>query len=694
MKTLKTITTKTMLIKYWQTDSGQVTWSMVPITLAKKFVPEELKKPSALIQAKLVGDDYPKGFVTGSSMQDSQTVSRFEFRTLRVNQHTDHITVVVTLDAGQVRFTHTAIINNEVPVIETFVTVQNMSPSTCEVEMLSSVVLANISPLAGNRMPGNLLLTRFRSKWAMEGRPVTEPIEKLQLEPSWKPSGVGIEKFGQVGSMPVRGYFPTAMVSDRMYHCTWGIKLDAPSSWQIEAFRIDDDLRLVGGLADRDFGHWLKMLTPSEVFETPHAYVTACIGDAQDAAYWLQYDLLEKRQTASVNERLLPISYNNFCSSWGQPTADNIVSQLARANQLGVTYFVIDAGWYSQPDHQWNIEIGDWQVSDKRFPNGLAAVTKKIQDAGMVPGLWIEPETVGRAANAFNETAHLLKRDGIPLTVGDRRFWDMTDSWVIQRLHERLDALIERAHIGYLKIDYNENFGFGFDANVAPGEAARRQLSATLDFIRSLQEKFPELIIENCSSGGHRLESTFMRATTLSSFSDAHEPDSIPIIAAQLQLLTLPAQTLIWAVIRPSDSLNRIEYSLCAAMMGRVCLSGDLTQLNNAQMARLQAGLIFANQLKPIVEFGRTRVYGQTPLSYDHPTGTQAIVRWQNGRHRGMMIAHAFERPETLVMKVPAGTMIQSSFGVIDAVQLEQETLSVKFTSSGQAVALLLKCTG
>lgn len=56
----------------------------------------------------------------------------------------------------------------------------------------------------------------------------------------------------------------------------------------------------------------------------------------------------------------------------------------------------------------------------------------------MIPGLWFEMENVAKQADTFTQTAHLLKRDGFPLTVGNRRFWDMTDPWVQDYLGRRI----------------------------------------------------------------------------------------------------------------------------------------------------------------------------------------------------------------------------------------------------------------
>lgn len=75
------------------------------------------------------------------------------------------------------------------------------------------------------------------------------------MEPLWDESG----KFGNVGSMPVRKYFPFLVVEDSKKQEFLGIQLYCPSSWQIEILCKDDDtLTIAGGIADRDLATGLK----------------------------------------------------------------------------------------------------------------------------------------------------------------------------------------------------------------------------------------------------------------------------------------------------------------------------------------------------------------------------------------------------------------------------------------------------
>ena len=130
---------------------------------------------------------------------------------------------------------------------------------------------------------------------------------------------------------------------------------------------------------------------------------------------------------------------------------------------------------------------------------------------------------------------------------------------------------------GYLKVDYNDNLGIGCDGAESLGEALRQNMQASIGFFKKIREEIPDIVIENCSSGGHRLEPSMQAVTSMASFSDAHEWQAIPVIAANVTRAILPAQSQIWAVLRAKDDEKRLYYSLSNTFLGRMCLSGDMS---------------------------------------------------------------------------------------------------------------------
>lgn len=258
-----------------------------------------------------------------------------------------------------------------------------------------------------------------------------------------------------------------------------------------------------------------------------------------------------------------------------------------------------------------------------------------------MPGLWFEFENVGWASDAYNCTDHLLKRFGLPITSGGRRFWDMRDPWVTKYLTEKVIGTLKENGFGYLKVDYNETIGVGCDGAESLGKGLRQTVAAAQDFFVKLAEEMPELVIENCSSGGHRLEPSMMELASMASFSDAHECKCIPIIAANLHRLIRPEQSQIWVVLRANDDIHRIRYSLCAGFLGRLCLSGDIFDVSEESWNEVISAIAFYGKIKEIIRSGFTKVIICTAESYGKPNGYQAVLRTFG--NKSLLIVHTFE---------------------------------------------------
>ena len=319
---------------------------------------------------------------------------------------------------------------------------------------------------------------------------------------------------------------------------------------------------------------------------------------------------------------------------------------------------VIDAGWYRGENGNWDLNQGDWTPSPALFPDGIAATAKFIREQGLIPGLWFEFEVVGNQSKLFNQTVdHFLKRDGIPVLAGQRRFWDFRDPWVRDYLYKKVILFLRETGFGYIKVDYNETIGIGVDGAESLGEGLRLHIMCVQDFFREMRTELPDLVIEICASGGHRLEPAMLALASMASFSDAHESQEIPIIAANLHRLILPRQSQIWAVLHASDSPQRLIYSLASGFLGRLCLSGEIDELDEEQWLLVQEIISFYNQVAPIIKNGKSRLYQHIGLSWQHPQGAQAVLRTSTDNRQALLVAHTFARPftEEMVIDLPQG---------------------------------------
>jgi alpha-galactosidase len=609
----------------------------------------------SLLQLKARDEDAVAGFGQGRTMRNSPTADRMKFtgqKIIRAGGVTTVRTSFTHPDAGWAAH-HDLAWRKGAGWLASSVTVDNTSAQPLTLEFLASFSLGGITPFAADDAPGRLKLHRFRGVWSMEGRLETRPFEDIQLERSWAGHGVRNERFGDVGSLPVNGFFPLVAVEDSGAGVTWGAQLAHPGSWQMEVYRRDDFASISGGLADRELGHWMKTLAAGASFTSPVATLACVAGGLDDVC-----DALTAAQEGPLvnlpkSEQSLPVMFNEWTTSWGHPSHENMVKLAESLRGTGIKYLVMDAGWYKPDGGQWSSAQGDWQPNVKMYPQGIRATADAIRACGLIPGLWFEMEVIGSASSFYDRTDLLLHRDGRVITAGGRRFLDLRKPAAVAHLTERVIGLLRAGNFGYLKVDYNDNIGLGVDGAESLGEGLRQHLEGTQAFFRKLRVELPELVIENCSSGGHRLEPTMIGLTAMSSFSDAHECPEIPIIAANLQRLMLPRQSQVWAVLRARVSLRRIVYLLAGGFLGRLCLSGDFPTLKPEQRALVDRAVALYEKAVPVIRKGRSRRYGPDVMAYRHAQGWQVVVRAGSDGKKLLVVGHAFEKPGVKTIRVP-----------------------------------------
>ena len=625
--------------------------------LPSQWQPAAAWAADPLIHLKCLGDIQAAGFAQGRTMRLGPSTFALEFAGQKVRKQNGATVVLTALrHPSGLRCEHELSWQGQTPVFNSRVRVRNAGKKPATLEMLTSFSLGGITPYASDDAPGRIIAHRFRSTWSGEGRLESRSLEELHLERSWIGHSSLSERFGQVGSMPVRGFFPFVALEDTQAGVVWGGRLACPGSWQMEIFRKDDFVALSGGLADREFGHWFKTLQPGETFETPAATLACLKGDVNALAQRLTSAQEMPLAQLPALENELPIVVNEWCTSWGNPTHENLLALAGRLQGSPAKYLVIDDGWAERPGNGIQ-QNGDWEINRKSFPEALATTCQAIRQAGLIPGIWFEFEVCNPGSKAFSLSDHHLHRDGQVLQVGPRRFWDFRDPFTLDYLTKKVIHLLRDNGFGYLKVDYNDTIGFGVDGAESPGEGLRQHLEGVQKFFRMLREAIPDLVIENCSSGGHRLEPSMMALCSMGSFSDAHETREIPVIAASLQRLILPRQSQVWAVLRKNDTVQRLAYSLAATFLGRMCLSGEVLDLSPAKWKMVLSAMELYRRIFPLIRKGISSFYGEMGASWRHPQGWQAVLRTGRKADRALLVAHSFTKPfaKTAFIPLPKG---------------------------------------
>src|SRR5712691_4536640 len=144
---------------------------------------------------------------------------------------------------------------------------------------------------------------------------------------------------------------------------------------------------------------------------------------------------------------------------------------------LGYQFFHIDEGYqYAR---------GEYATPDSTlFPNGMAALERKIRSEGLIPGIWTAPFQVSDRSWVYENhrdwLVHNAKGDSIRIgQVGgkDRLFvLDTTNPGAQEYLHKTYSMLVNEWNIGYIKLDFMEDTaveGFYYRPNTTALEAQR-----------------------------------------------------------------------------------------------------------------------------------------------------------------------------------------------------------------------------
>jgi alpha-galactosidase len=612
------------------------------------------RRLDSLVQLQCAEDERPSGYAQGRTLRNGGTTLALKLRGQTEIFGPDEAREIVTELAGPrglvVRH-HLRWLPGD-DALETWSEVQNTGDVAQALELASSFSLDGVTPFDRADAPGRVVLHRFRGGWSSEGRLESAPVESLHLERGWQGHSVNVERFGQVGSLPARGFFPCAALEDTTAGVCWAAQLAWAGSWQMEVYRQGDCVAFSGGLADREFGHWLKRLAPGETLATPRAWLTVVEGDLDAACDRLVATRERHLPTPPAGEETLPVVFNEFCTSWGDPREAQVLATAERLRGTAVKYFVIDAGWYANVGRLWFNAHGDWNPGEGRFAGGLAGIAAKLRARGFEPGLWFEWETCGRTSEMFGRTEFLLTRDGAPVTLADRRFLDLRKPDVRAHLERTVLGRLREDGFSYVKFDYNETLGIGVDGAESVGEGLRRVIVETEATYARIAETNPGLVVELCASGGHRLEPSLLQHAHMGSFSDAHETPELPIIAAGLHRLVPVRQLQIWAVLRPSATAQRLRYTLAAGFLGRLCLSGDVCGLDERQWAVVGAALELYGRAAPVLRDGVSRRFGPAVPVWRHPRGWQAVVRAARDGRTALVVAHVFGGATPAVIEV------------------------------------------
>ncbi len=468
-----------------------------------------------------------------------------------------------------------------VSAVRTWTTVSNISSERVGLEYVSSFAYTGLST-------DNPRLLIPHSAWKRETNWKDYSLEDLGLDRNSEFSMKRISA-SNTGMWSCKEYLPMGAYYDEKSTLMW--QIESNGSWQWEISDIDDMLYLrLSGPTERE-NQWYKELCPGENFESVKTCLT--IGNDFDSAI----DALTKYRRIifrnSDANRKMPVVFNDYMHClWADPTAEKMIPVIDKAAEAGADYYCMDAGWYA--DGTWWETVGEWIPQKKRFPNGINEVFDYIRSKGMVPGIWLELEVMGIGcplANEFEDECFFM-RHGKRVIDHGRYQLDFRNKKVRDYTTSIVDRVVQEYGVGYIKTDYNIEGGVGTEVDSDSfGDGLLENNRAYLSWIDEIRSKYPDLILEGCSSGGLRMDYAHLERHHLLSVSDQENWKDTANIAAAIPTAVLPEQSLVWTYPRKENDGDAVAFNMVNAMLQRMNLSGEITQLDEKQFALVKEGV-------------------------------------------------------------------------------------------------------
>lgn len=482
-------------------------------------------------------------------------------------------------------------------MVRSFAEVKNISHEMLTMDYISSFKFAGIAKQEPN--------------WDTDTY-VYVPHNSWQGELQWKKNSIfnlGLVKYDatimkklfwhQTGTWSSAEYIPMAVIECPNENMSYVWQIENNGSWYCEMGHASETeglyLELCG--PQHDHNHFLKELQPGDCFETVPIACGACDGSFDEAIREITTYRREIRRKHTDNEEL-PVIYNDYMHClWAQPNEEREMPLIDAAAEAGAEYYVIDAGWHGDaegPGASWWDYIGVWKESPSRFPNGLIKVIDYIRSKGMEPGLWIEIEGVG----PYCEIIDTMPDDWFFQIRGKRtmeRFryqLDFRNPQVRKFATDSVEDMIEKYGIKYLKIDYNRNAGLGTDYNAESiGSGLLEHCRGYLQWLEELMDRHPDLVVENCSSGGMRTDYAMLSRCSIHSTSDQTNYNLYSSISAMAGSAVTPEQAAVWSYPRANADEEETVFNMVNSMLARIHQSGFLNRLSDTSFARVQEGI-------------------------------------------------------------------------------------------------------
>ena len=245
-------------------------------------------------------------------------------------------------------------------------------------------------------------------------------------------------------------------------------------------------------------------LQPGQSVPLPRVLVTAFDGDLEAGGNALRRHI--RRHVMPMldgKEALPPVSFNHWFAFENNFTAELLKPAVKSASEAGMEYFSVDGGWFNGG---FRAGIGNWNEGDKaKFPDGIAPFSDYVRECGLKFGSWFEPEWAATDSEMVRDHPDwFFTIPGNAMQLMNFGLREVQQWWVA-----RFVRAYEEWGMRWVRWDFNAAPAPSWAFGEREGERGRNQIAYVQGLYQTMDEIIqacPDLLIEQCASGGHRIE--------------------------------------------------------------------------------------------------------------------------------------------------------------------------------------------
>ena len=439
-------------------------------------------------------------------------------------------------------------------------------------------------------LPGQYEMTTFNGGWAAEMNKHTMPVLGSRI--------VNESTTGASSNMHNPGFMLSEPDATEDCGRVYGFNLVYSGNHYGSAQLSQQGLtRVMQGISPTNFCWEIAV---GETFETPQAVMTCSEHGFGGMSHLMHRFVLDHIVPEYWAYRDRPILYNDWEGCMFDFDQKRLLDLAKRAKNLGCELFVLDDGWFGVRNDDKG-GLGDYTVNPKKLPQGMAALSAKVQSLGMAFGLWFEPESVNENSDLYRAHPDWALTDCYPTVFGRHQLLlDLTKQEVRDYIVENVTRILDTSGISYVKWDMNRH-------SVAVGARAHGYILGLYEVMARIFNPRPHILLENCSSGGNRFDLGMLCFGPQIWCSDNTDP--ICRLTIQGNLSYLYPQSAFGAHVSAAPHAQTLR-STPLTTRGNVSFFGclgyelDLKHLVNIEVQEIKAQIEFYKAHRRLFQFG------------------------------------------------------------------------------------------